>query len=79
VLSSVVAAGEAVCLGPNGCQQATRPVRLFAGRLIKKKGIYDVLEATALLQQSLPCRLAIVGKGPEAASIRRRTLELGSR
>jgi glycosyltransferase involved in cell wall biosynthesis len=54
-----------------------RPVLLFAGRLIESKGIYDVLAAAALLQQSLPCRLVIAGEGPEAPSLRQRTRELG--
>jgi glycosyltransferase involved in cell wall biosynthesis len=54
-----------------------RPVLLFAGRLIEAKGIYDVVAAAALLQETLPCRLVIAGEGPEATPLRERTLELG--
>lgn len=56
-----------------------RPVStlLFAGRLIKEKGIFDVLEALALLRRDRECRLIVAGSGPAATEVADRVAELG--
>jgi glycosyltransferase involved in cell wall biosynthesis len=52
------------------------PVLLFAGRLIREKGIFDLLEATAILNQQVPCHLVVAGDGPEAQLVRERVADL---
>jgi glycosyltransferase involved in cell wall biosynthesis len=47
------------------------PVLLFVGRLVVEKGIFDLLDALAILQQEVTCHLLVVGDGPE----KKRTLE----
>lgn len=43
---------------------------LYAGALLRAKGLYDLLDALALLRQhGLPTRLALVGEGPERAPL----------
>ncbi|WP_049889572.1 glycosyltransferase family 4 protein [Natronolimnohabitans innermongolicus] len=48
---------------------------LFVGRLIEAKGIFDLLEAVATLEQNV--HLRIVGAGPAEGAIRRRARALG--
>jgi glycosyltransferase involved in cell wall biosynthesis len=51
----------------------TRPAWdvLFAGRLVEKKGVFDLLEALAhLREQGLPVRTAVAGDGPLAGDIK---------
>ena len=53
------------------------PVALFVGRLITEKGIYDLLEALALVRAQTPVHLVLAGGGPEEDNFRRRARELG--
>jgi len=46
-----------------------RAVLMFAGRLLAEKGVYDVVRATAILRERVPCRLVIAGHGPEEAGV----------
>jgi glycosyltransferase involved in cell wall biosynthesis len=43
---------------------------LFVGRLIPRKGLQYLIEALALIDRTLGCRLQIVGDGPEGESCR---------
>lgn len=45
------------------------PMLLFVGRLIKEKGIYEVLDAFELVSKQIPCRLYIAGEGVEKGEI----------
>jgi glycosyltransferase involved in cell wall biosynthesis len=53
------------------------PVVLFVGRLIREKGIYDLLEAVAQARARTPLHLVLAGGGPEEEHFRRRVQELG--
>ncbi len=54
------------------------PVLLFVARLMPEKGIFEVLEALALLaRRGHHCRLRVAGSGPAAASARSRATDLG--
>jgi glycosyltransferase involved in cell wall biosynthesis len=50
---------------------------LFAGRLIREKGIFDLLEAFAAMRTREGAHLTIAGEGPELAALRARAVELG--
>ena len=50
---------------------------LFVGRLIREKGIYELLSATASILRECLCHLVLVGDGPETDRVRRRIGELG--
>lgn len=49
------------------------PVILSVGRLSKEKGHLDLIRAAA----GLPCRVVLVGDGPERETLRRKAQELG--
>lgn len=53
------------------------PVALFVGRLITEKGIYDLLEALALVRAKTPAHLVLAGGGPEEENFLKRARELG--
>ncbi len=53
------------------------PVALFVGRLITEKGIYDLLEALALVRAKMPAHLVLAGGGPEEENFRKRARDLG--
>lgn len=53
------------------------PVALFVGRLITEKGIYDLLEALALVRAKMPVQLVLAGGGPEEENFLKRVRELG--
>jgi glycosyltransferase involved in cell wall biosynthesis len=55
------------------------PVVVFASRLMATKGIFDLLEAAALLRQRLQFRLVVAGSGPDAASVAAKVDALGLR
>jgi glycosyltransferase involved in cell wall biosynthesis len=50
---------------------------LFAGRLIREKGIFDLLEALARMRTRERTHVTIAGEGPELAALRARAEELG--
>ena len=53
-----------------------KPVMLFAGRLIREKGIFELLEATANVKAQIPCHLIMAGDGPCDRQVQQRIAEL---
>jgi glycosyltransferase involved in cell wall biosynthesis len=53
------------------------PELLFVGRLIREKGVYDVLEAFATVDSRRVCHLTMAGEGPESEQLRVRASDLG--
>lgn len=53
------------------------PIFLFVGQMNWKKNIRRVLEAAALYARENPCRLVLVGQGPNEADIQKTCEELG--
>lgn len=54
------------------------PVALFVGRLVEEKGVYDFVEALALLRNDgVPIRGLVVGDGQERGLLEARLVELG--
>jgi glycosyltransferase involved in cell wall biosynthesis len=45
------------------------PLLLFVGRLIREKGIIDLLHAMASIRDATPARLLVVGDGPLASEV----------
>lgn len=45
-----------------------RPTLLFVGRVMRAKGVFDLLEAFARIREVRPCRLSLVGQGPDRES-----------
>jgi glycosyltransferase involved in cell wall biosynthesis len=50
---------------------------LFAGRLIREKGIFDLLEAVARMRTRERTHVTIAGEGPESMALRAKAEELG--
>jgi len=53
------------------------PVLLFIGRLVREKGIFDLLDALSIVSRRRPCHLRIAGVGPAENEVRRRIELLG--
>jgi len=53
------------------------PVLLFVGRLVREKGIFDLLDAMARLTERTPCHLLVVGNGPAAQQLQEQVVSLG--
>lgn len=53
------------------------PLLLYVGQMNWKKNLEKTLEATALYARAHPCRLMMVGQGPDEEDIARRVRELG--
>lgn len=47
------------------------PIIISSGRLCEQKGFDTLLKAFALLQEELPCRLMILGEGPDRKKLER--------
>jgi glycosyltransferase involved in cell wall biosynthesis len=47
------------------------------GRLVALKGWGDLINAVAQVRRRVPCRLVLVGEGPERESLARRAVDLG--
>lgn len=57
---------------------ADTPLVVFSGRLIREKGIYELLEAFAMLREHLPqAVLMVAGDGPERAAVEASCAALG--
>jgi len=54
-----------------------RPTVLFVGRLIRRKGVYSLVEAVARLRDRSPVDLIFVGDGTERSGLQRRVAALG--
>ena len=54
------------------------PILLTVARLIPEKGVFDLLDALAIVRRSRPCRLLVAGTGPARDDLVRRiaTLQL---
>ena len=52
------------------------PTVLCVSRLMRTKGVYELVQATALVQESVPCRLVLAGAGPETEPLRELAREL---
>jgi glycosyltransferase involved in cell wall biosynthesis len=63
--------------GRTAASPAVPPELLFVGRLIREKGVYDVLEAFAAVRSRRECRLTMAGEGPELERLRARAADLG--
>ena len=75
--AEVVVIPNSVPVPPAGTQQAEPGRILFLGQLEPRKGIYELVEALALLKDRFPqARLAIGGQG-ELEEVKRRALGLG--
>jgi len=57
--------------------KAGRPLILFVGRLVEKKGVGDLLDAFARLDPVLDCRLWIVGDGKQRPVLEAKARRLG--
>jgi glycosyltransferase involved in cell wall biosynthesis len=58
----------------------SRPSVLFVGRLDRSKGVHELLETFASVRSAVPgAHLRIVGEGPEASWLERRSAQLGVR
>jgi glycosyltransferase involved in cell wall biosynthesis len=53
------------------------PTLLTIARLIAQKGVFDVLDALAIVRRRRPCRLILAGVGPAQERLARRIVELG--
>lgn len=54
------------------------PTVLFVGRLLREKGVFELLEAMPLVaEQGAACRLVFVGDGPSGTELRARSGVLG--
>jgi glycosyltransferase involved in cell wall biosynthesis len=53
------------------------PALLTVARLIPEKGVFDLLDAFAMVRRRRPCRLLIAGVGPAADALVRRIALLG--
>lgn len=61
-------------------QRATAPMVLFVGRLVAKKGVGDLLQAMADVQQVIPdVRLVVIGDGPLRSALQKLAQDLGVR
>jgi len=54
-----------------------KPVLLFVGRLIRQKGIFDLLDAMADLKERVACHLLVAGDGAARAQVLERIESLG--
>ncbi|MDP3013490.1 MAG: glycosyltransferase, partial [Candidatus Subteraquimicrobiales bacterium] len=54
-----------------------KPVLLFVGRLIREKGIFEILEAITSVNAQIPCHLIMAGDGPCEQQVKQRIAELG--
>lgn len=53
------------------------PELLFVGRLIREKGVYELIDAFADVRSRRACRLTVAGEGPELDRLRLRASRLG--
>jgi glycosyltransferase involved in cell wall biosynthesis len=56
---------------------STKPRVLFVGRLIRAKGVFDLVDAFAQVVEEVPCELVIVGAGEQQEQLSERIGRLG--
>ena len=77
LVSEAVAAKAAAPLDHPWFEEGAEPVILAVGRLQPQKDYPTLVRAFARLRGSRPCRLVILGEGPERETIERTARELG--
>ena len=53
------------------------PTLLFVGRLVREKGIFELMDAISIVRRRRACRLVIAGAGPAEGEVRRRMALMG--
>ena len=53
------------------------PVLLIVARLMRQKGVFELLDALEIVRATQPCRLLMAGTGPEAKELARRAAAMG--
>jgi glycosyltransferase involved in cell wall biosynthesis len=71
VKNPVLAASDAAP-APRSRVKRSEPTILFVGRLMSEKGVFDLLDAVADVAARRPCRLLVVGNGPDASRLSER-------
>ncbi len=56
---------------PAGRYRGGTPTLLYVGRLLRDKGVLDLLRALAEVRTSTACRLLVAGEGPESSAMRK--------
>jgi len=72
----VAASRDGDSAGDGGDAQR-EPTLLFVGRLIREKGVFELLAAFGSVRRRVPCRLRMVGRGPAEGDVRRRARMMG--
>jgi glycosyltransferase involved in cell wall biosynthesis len=67
----------ALAAAPAAPEPQAVPEVLYAGRLIREKGLYELLEAFARVRSGAEAHLIVAGEGPEAGGLQQRAEELG--
>lgn len=75
-LGAAVEPAGAPAQGERAAAPAT-PNLFSVARLIPEKGVFDLLDACALVRAHRPCRLTIAGAGPVRDELQRRIADLG--
>jgi glycosyltransferase involved in cell wall biosynthesis len=52
------------------------PTILFVGRLVRDKGVFELLDAFGIVRRTHPCRLSLAGEGPAEADVVQRVTQL---
>jgi glycosyltransferase involved in cell wall biosynthesis len=76
VANALAPVSEASCEPSRASLACDCPDILFAGRLIREKGLYELLEAFAVVRERRVCRLTVAGEGPELEQLRVRAAQL---
>jgi len=77
VANALAPAREASSGRPDVSRSPGRREILFAGRLIREKGLYELLDAFAAVRARGAFHLTIAGEGPESERLQARAAELG--
>jgi glycosyltransferase involved in cell wall biosynthesis len=78
--TKVLLGGADIQATENTNKASNERIILFVGRLVRRKGLDDLLEAFAILKNELPPpkpKLIIVGEGPERGSLKEKAESLG--
>ena len=56
---------------------AHEPVLLIVARLMRPKGVFELLDALRIVRRTRPCRLVMAGAGPDGDALAKRAAALG--